>query len=85
MTKLPEWMETNESRGLEGGKKKEKIAKEEPRERGGKGEKRKKKRGSKEGFACAHGNEKESLKSSACLATASRFSVTRFMSSRENA
>lgn len=84
MTKLPEWMETNESRGLERGGE-GKIAKEEPRERGGKGEKRKKKRGRKEGFACAHGNEKESLKSGACLATASRFSVTRFMSSRENA
>ena len=26
------------------------------------------------GFACAHGNEKELLKSGACLATASRFS-----------
>lgn len=43
-------------------------------------------KGRKEGFACAHGNEKELLKSGACLATASRFSpVTRFVSSRENA
>lgn len=37
-------METNESRGLGGeGEKKEKIAKEEPRERGGEWERKKKK------------------------------------------
>lgn len=48
MTKLPEWMETNESRSLEG-KKKRKIAKEEARERGGeKGRRRGREEGRKD-------------------------------------
>lgn len=70
-----EWI--TKPRGGKEERKKGKIAKEEPRERGGEWEKRRKKRREKErkeGFACAHGNEKELLKSGACLATASRFS-----------
>lgn len=83
-------METNESRGLGGeGEKKEKLRKRNRVKEAGKEKEKRRRRGRKgrkEGFACAHGNEKELLKSGACLATASRFSpVTRFVSSRENA
>lgn len=67
-----EWI--TKPRGEKEERKKGKIAKEEPRERGGEWEKRRREKERKEGFACAHGNEKELLKSGACLATASRFS-----------